>query len=365
MSRTNSQVEHSRSGFNRLKGAVATAAVASAGLFGGASSVRAATQSHNFFDNLTVQGVGPNNHYYELEGLFNDSVSITCSTPTSCIANYTTGVSVDGSILGIAVSSVGDTSTSYGNIHNYFGAYVVGDETFDDSDSSVDFTENVITVGSQTNIQAGINANLEYRLYTDKVAVRSTIILTNTTGSNISLPVGAIGSLTNSAVLYTYSTSSGDAVLQDSDLWMTVTDNNLGDPGSRPGTILGIQGKNSRLSNAKEEFEFLTSNARKNYFFYYDVTVPANQTVRIMNFHYFGLTNAELDTASGDFESMATLRAANYVDDMTEAELTTVLNYSDPKKASKKKKSGGGGSIGFSFLASLFGLAYLRRNFFS
>lgn len=364
-----------KSGFDRLKGAAATACVASAGMFGAVASLRAADRS--FAVVFTVTKVGTDNRSYKVSAIHNTHFF----DKATLAAPYSSKQIPTGPYLGISSIRSFTNTNSQGvlfNAHDAFYAFNVMGTAFVSAKTTIDLTDNVATSDTITDIAPGIDASLQWTFLSSTSGVRGILTLTNTTGNDISGPVMALGDVGSNNVTTIHATSSGDKVLDDTDLWVMSNDNKVvdGEPSEDPVIVFGIQGSEKSIADATELLGYSESKDQgrneDQYVYQYNVTVPANSTIRIMNLMHMDFTNAQAITEAANFESRAALQEAGYLDGLSTDEINSIVNYFGGEaglvaKAKAKavavarNSSSGSGSFGGAALLSLLGLAGLRR----
>jgi|GEM_PF-5043601 len=320
-------------GFDRLKNKATVAMVAGVGAMGlPVGTLRAASQS--FRVSLSFSSVGVDNRSFNITGIDN-----TGNVPEVSFAysgDFVTEIPLSKMSNGFEVSELNNfrNSTGAGTLsdsHDGLFAYFVGDTKFLNPDSTVDLTGNDLTTDVVTDIASGVDAMIELRFFDDRSAIRGILTLTNTTANDISVPVAAAGNMGSDGRTTIHNTSSGDSTLTDSDLWVLSNDNNSAnqDPLRDPVVVWAIQGEESILAGAKELIGY--GSGEDSYAYQYNVTIPANSSVRIMNLAYFAFTNSEGIAEAEKFVNISALKTSGYVSDLTDAELATIVNFSAPE----------------------------------
>ena len=361
-----------KTGFDRLKGVAATAAIASAGMFGAMASLRAASfnlytssSSNSTQSDILFTGIGADNLSYTLDYI--DSGYTLASSSTSLASPYSSQTVGSNSSEYLAIESYtelpnkNDTGT-LGDSHDGLFAFKVMGTPFQNPDSTIDFTGNVFTSDTVTNIVAGIDASWEATHLDNRTSVRGILTLTNTTGSDITGPVLAIGNMGSDETTTIHATSSGNKTLEDADLWVLSNDNDEvdGQPDSDPTIVFGIQDAASSADDAIELLGYGGGN--DDYAYQYNVTVPANSTIRIMNLMHMNNTNERALKEANNLRSLGNLEAAGYLTGLSENEIASIVNYGDTDTYNlSTKSSSSSGILGGGLLLTMLGLAGIRR----
>ncbi|HEX5636512.1 MAG TPA: hypothetical protein VFY78_05460, partial [Gammaproteobacteria bacterium] len=230
---------------------------------------------------------------------------------------------------------------------------------FVNPDSTVDLTGNTVTTDTVTNIIPGVNAQIKYTFMTTRATVRAVYTLTNTTGSAISTSAMVYGNLGSDGSTTVQATSSGDAVIEDADVWIITDDNTTVSPtsdGGDPTSTFATHGANATVVPVTAQ----KPGAGDDYFGYrYDVTIPAKSTVRIMVFNEMSNDVPTALANASDYESANAADAAGLLEGMTAAELETVVNY---KPTYTSENNSGIGATGLSVLFSMLGVLGFFRS---
>lgn len=334
-----------KKGFDRLKG-VAAASFVSLGLLGGAGSARAATVS---LSNLNIQKNGTTFGVY-WRGIANRSLSAgtglsvtTSSTISTSKTTYVTVLGASGfrvssskSAFGISdgqlVTGVTTTGTSFSGKRNAFdhALWLAVDQTpFANPDSTVDLTGDVLTTDNVVGIVPNIDANIRYYFAPNRNLVRALYTLTNTSAGDVTAEVRVGGNVGSGGRTFIQATSDGDLINEDSDLWHVTNDSNVtGDDGRRgPAITLTRCGAGAPVCPLNGVTLGHPNIDVDDFLYFYAVTVPANSSIRIMNFAELGILSMGLVTSATDFETLVAANSAGLLTGLTPTELSEIVNY--------------------------------------
>lgn len=314
-----------KKGFDRLRG-VATASAIGLGLLGGGSA-RAATVSTPF--SVTVTGTNFTAIWTAISNqspcdvLHCDSVSTT--------GGFTHLISASNSAFGIDDASVTTTGDSGSDFWDSGMNLAVGNVLFVNPDNTVDLTGTTVTTDVVADIIPGVDAQIQYYFSPDRAVVRGLYTLMNTTGSPISTSALVMGDYGADSSTTVQATSSGDTVFDTNDQWVVSNDNTtLGGEGSDPTATATTYGTGAAVMPVlvmKPGTPTPPSNTPDKFGFRYDVTIPANGTVRIMVFNEQTLLNATAVANAADYESLAAADAAGLLAGLDAQTQSEIVNY--------------------------------------
>lgn len=324
-----------KSGFQRLRGLAAAGVAATAGLFGAAGSARAASVPEAVVTLNSIPAAG-------FDAIWTIGWANSTQTSTSAF-----------------VSELTFTNGTTGYYDGLDGVmYLAVDGTwYNNPAGTFDMTGLVATYPTQVDIVPGINASVQYRLFADRAVVRGIFTLTNTSNAPITVTATLDGNLGSDGSTTLQATSSGDAVLTDSDLWTVTNDRAFGvDPsfGNDPVITVsrGIGAVNtSALGGGNDSYDDD-----------YTITIPAGATVRLLQFVEGSFTIADAVAGAESFESLAAAQSAGLLDDLSARELASIVNYNSAGFGGFGYGMGGdgGGALPATLLAGLGGLLALR-----
>lgn len=350
-------------GFRRLRGAAASVALASS-VLGAAGSARAAPRSIPFtlsYANVGAEDVGfsvrdfTNNSRFQVT--YPKTASALSSNAIDALAfaiedfNQFTNGNGDGQYTG--VSACDDTATTpatfdgtLGDSHDGFMAYGIDNRMFQNAGTVVDVSGDAITTEAEVNVVTGIDAQLELRVFAQDAIIRGVLAVSNNGDVDADIAVVAVGNVGSDACTTIQNTSNADTTIDASDTWVVSNDSGTVGAGPRFDAVVawGIQG-NERVIDAREVADFGGAGV-DDYAFVYNITVPAGQTLRIMNFAALGFTNAEASTKAANFESLADLNAAGLLAGLSTSERNSIANYNAVPVATNCNCQGGSGGGG-------------------
>ncbi len=306
-------------GFNKLKGLASAGALGIAGMLGvggnrGGSSISGTLS-------LTADNV---------VWRFNNEDSF----PTSGTVITTGGAiySVSQSAYCVVEAIVFDSLAAYSNAFAFDSALILGVDgnLFFNPDSTVILDGNTVTSDVVTDIIPGVDAQIQYRIFTDRKVVRGLFTMTNTTPNSISLNAAILGGFgANESDINIVATSDADTSIDNSDLWF-VTDEDTAQGGDDPVITTTRHGVDAEVvpTNALTPI-----NDGAVYGLRYQLNIATGETVRVMVFHELGLPNLVDITnqvaKAADFESMTSLDAAGLINDLNDSVRDTIVNYGD------------------------------------
>jgi hypothetical protein len=190
----------------------------------------------------------------------------------------------------------------------YDGAgWVSVNGSFYGAPSPADLTGNTYTAGVVS--MSGLDVSMQFYIDPTSDIARQMLVLSNPSGSPISVPVqwfSGSGADGNFAV---FSSSSGDAIFTAADRWLVTQDTS----GNDPVTSYGLFGTGAAVapSAANTVGDIMTAT--------YNVTVNGGQTVRLLWF--YGLSSSLGTGQAESFELTPVLTG------LSESDLSEVVNY--------------------------------------
>ncbi len=322
---------NSSRGFKKLKGLASAGALGFAGMLG-AGTNRGGGNTVGTSFSLTGDNVVWNGFYNGRS--FPSSHAVT----TTNGAEYTTETTPAYCITDAVMF---ENSSTYSNAFDCAMILAVDGILFMNPDSSVTLDGNTVTSDVVTDITPGIDAQIQYRIYTDRKVVRGLYSLTNTTSSSIDLSAAILGDYGSDLDTNIETSSNNNETIENSDLWFITSDlfdSRIADKNTTQGSGSSY-GPVVTTTRYGVGAEVIPTNALTPindgavYGLRYQLNIPAGTTVRIMVFHELGLPvlasipNQVADAA--DFESMTSLDVAGLIDDLDDGIRDTVVNYGD------------------------------------
>jgi len=314
-----------KKGFDRLRG-VATLGAIGLGLLGGGSA-RAATVSTGF--TVTVTGTNFTAWWTDISNNCGGCVLHGDSVTTSGGFSYQANSS--SSAFGMSDASVSTASDSGSDFWDSGMNLAVGNVLFVNPDNTVDLTGTTVTSDVVTDIIPGVDAQIQYYFSPDRAVVRGLYTLMNTTASPIMTSALVMGDYGSDSSTTVQATSSGDTVFDTNDQWVVSNDNTtVGGEGSDPTATVSTYGTGAGVMPAlvmKPGTDTPPGNAPDKWGFRYDVTIPANGTVRVMVFNEQTLLNANAVANAADYESLAAADAAGLLAGLDAQTQSEIVNY--------------------------------------
>jgi len=306
-------------GFGRLRGLLAVATVGSARLLAG--SVARATEVTLLYDVTTG-----NAKWSAIGNL------TTYGFPSSTSVTTTNGVhfSVSTPAFGIGDGTLYADTHTHGDALDNGLVLAVDGNLFLNPDGTVDLAIDLdgrtLTSDLVSDIVPGVNARVQYRFYGERPTVRAMYVLANTTGEAKTVDVGVFSDFGADANTTVRMTSDDDTTVEITDTWYIVDDNDHGDPRvtlASHGTGAAVVPFHALTPGALSKTTALSG-------FRYHVTIPPGEKVRIVVFMELSDPDVAIDGAvatAADFESLAAVRAAGLVDDLSEDGIEEIVNY--------------------------------------
>lgn len=336
------------SSFKKLKGMAGVSVIAGAGLMGMmAPSARAGvntgwtTSTGGYF---TFHDAGKDwAHGFYFSG-----------TSTMTITGIYSSVS-EGAIgrLESCTSSV----TTFWNCYSYTDAYdgvlglSVNGNQFVPVISEVVVTDYGIDAGSNVDIDTDLDARVQWAFLKDAPVTRGLFSVTNNAATDAAVTISVWGNWGADGSGGIINTSSDDATVEDTDLWVTIADDLVQGDNSDPVITTGIAGPGSTVTTTVVNLD------TSDYTIDYTLDIPAGETRSIVVFHQMSKTIDDAAGIEANFDSGAALNKAGLLVGLTNAQRASVANYDLPKK----KSSGGVAGTGLLGVLGLLGLARLRR----
>jgi len=310
-----------KKGFDRLRG-VAAASAMGLGMLGGGSA-RAATAT--FPITTTTAGVKWQNI---------NTGPVLASGQSSLITG--SGISFPNtSASGMLINNASLTS----GIDNAFdGALFMATlqsgstKLFENPDSTVDLTSNILTSDLQTDFLPGIDAQIEYYFHPSRPLVRALYSFENTTTSEISFQVYIGGNLQSANATNIQSTSDDDTDVEASDLWIISSNRGSGiDPttGTTDTPVITISRFGTDAAEPKNGIQL--ANGFGTFGHLYDVTVPEESTRRIMVFAELNSSIDDAETGAADFETLEAAELAGLLSGFISNDISfdEIINYTE------------------------------------
>ena len=338
------------SNFKKLKGMAGASAVAGAGLMGMmASSARAGvntawTDSSSGYFTFHDAGKDWAHGFY-----FYGSSSTNITGINSSVTEGAIGRDV----------SCTDTVTTFWNCYSYSDAYdgVLGMDVngtgFVPVFSEVVVTDYGIDAGSNVDIDTDLDASVQWAFLANAPVTRGFFSVTNKAATDAAVTISVWGDWGADGSGGIINTSSDDATVEDTDLWVTIADDLVQGDNSDPVVTTGIAGPGSTVTTTVVDID------TSNYTIDYTLDIPVGETRSIVVFHQMSKTINDAGDIEPDFESGAALNTAGLLVGLTDQQRAQVVNYDLPNQP--KKKSGGGVAGGLLGVLGLLGLARLRR----
>ena len=190
-------------------------------------------------------------------------------------------------------------------------------------------TDNILSAGTMTGIVAGIDAQASLYFSPTRGVVRSVIALTNTTGAEIATRATVMGNMGSDNSTLLQGSSNGDVVNDDADLWVVSSDTGLGndaEDGNDPIITTTRYGTGAAVTPVVSADRLGVGNS-DNYYYHYDLTIPAGGTVRLMVFHEMTTTINGAVTGAADFETLAAANTAGLLAGLSSTQLSQLVNY--------------------------------------
>lgn len=316
-----------KKGFDRLRG-VATASAIGLGLLGGGGTARAATTATPL--NVTVTGTNFTAAWTGISNQTGGEVMHGHSLTTT--GGFSFQANASSSAFGISTGSLTTTSGYTSNDFYDGGMFLaVGNVLFVNPGGTVDLTGTTVTSNTVTDIIPGVDAQVQYYFAPDRPVVRGLYTLTNTTGSDITTTALVLGDYGSDSSTTVQATSSGDTTFDTNDQWVVSNDNTtLGGEGSDPTATLSTWGTGAGVMPVlvmKPGTDSPPSNNPDEFGLRYDVTIPANGTVRVMVFNQMSATIAQGEAAGPDFVSLAAADAAGLLVGLDAQTQSEIVNY--------------------------------------
>ncbi len=315
-------------GFFRLRGAAAIGAISLGPLWAG--SVRAAptTTAVNIAKSFAVSAVSwtrienDSRLFSNVNTLMTTSLGFAYSQTSVHVGSY-----FHNGAFGIFDAALYTSGDHYNDAFDSTMNLAVGNKFFINPSNSVDLTDDTLTSGTMVNIIPGIDAQIQYYFSPAAPVVRALFTFTNTTSADIDTHVLVTGNFGSDAATLIQNTSNGDTNLNSTDMWYVTNDSGLigsddiGDP-ALVTTRFGV----GALVTPVNVFQPGTGRA-EDFGERYDLTIPAGQTVRLLNFHQLGVSIADLSDAAASFQSLANASAAGHLAGLSPATLASIVNY--------------------------------------
>lgn len=335
------------SSFKKLKGMAGASVVAGAGLMGMmASSARAG---------VNTGWTGTTEGYFTFHDAGKDwahGFYFFGTGSTSITGIYS---SVSEAAIGRTASCTASVTTFW-NCYSYTDAYdgvlgmSVNANAFSPVMSEVVITDYGIDAGSNVDIDTDLDASVQWAFLKNAPVTRGLFSVTNKADTDAVVNIEVWGNWGADGGGGIISTSSDDATVEDTDLWVTIADDLVQGANSDPVITTGIAGPGSTVTATSVNLDTFS------YTIQYTVDIPAGETRSIVVFHQMSKSINDAAEIEPDFESGATLNKAGLLAGLTNEQRAQVVNYDLPKK-----KSGGGVAGGLLGVLGLLGLARLRR----
>lgn len=304
---------------------------------------------------------------YTISNFEINEFSVQATTSISVTSRFTSCTTTSmGATSCTTSTSTFSTSNLYGDAFDGFLELAVNGNSFNDPDGVVDLTGDTLTSDIQTDIVAGIDAQVEFRIFTERTStslgtIRALYTLTNTSAADIAVNVLVDGNYGSDGGTRIQATSNADLTNDATDLWVYSNDQNTGsDPseGSDPGITVSRYGTGAAVVPTNE-----TTVADGNGFFGhgYAVTVPAGATRRVLVFVELSKTNAGATADAADLETLEAAQAAGLTSGLSATQMGEIVNYAPLSSAAAASKSDSGAMDLPGLLAALGSLIVLRR----
>lgn len=336
------------SSFKKLKGMAGASVVAGAGLMGMmASSARAGVNTG------WTSSTGGYFTFHDAGKDWAHGVYFYGTSSTSITGIYS---SVSEAALGRTASCTA-TVTTFWNCYSYTDAYdgvlgvSVNGNGFVPVMSEVVVTDYGIDAGSNVDIATDLDASVQWAFLKDAPVTRGLFSVTNKAVTDAAVTISVRGDWGADGSGGIISTSSGDATVENTDLWVTIADDLVQGNNSDPVITTGIAGPGSTVTTTVVDLDTVE------YVLDYTLDIPAGETRSIVVFHQMSKSINDAADIEPDFESGATLNQAGLLVGLTNEQRAQVVNYELPRA----KKSGGGVAGGLLGVLGLLGVARLRR----
>lgn len=216
------------------------------------------------------------------------------------------------------------------------------------------------TITGQPQVIEGLNVSGQIYFSTTRAVARSILVLQNPTGAPISVRVWNANNLGSDSGTVIQTTSSGDSTFDPTDNWVISSQNEP--PTNDPIMTFAWQGPGAAVTRTDSSSPFAAGNDNPNE--YYDITVPAGATRRLMVFVQMSDSTANATTDAARFNSAAALRATDYLSGLSTTELSEIVNWdlsAATASAAPIPTLGEWATVLLSSLLALFGISRLGR----
>lgn len=356
-------------GFERLRG-LASAGIVAAATAGGASAAPLNLPSNisratSGASNRTMRYLSIGNGFTGLTPSSSDGCSNTRrifnsgSSPATLTTNSGSYPGCGGQAFGIHYVSLASGSPKASFSHMM--SVLVDNEWFLNPDSTVDFDTTTNTLNSDVVVMSDVNVSVTYKFFgagdiaSDRAAARAVYTLENPTIEALEVKLNVVFMPYQSRI-FIKGSSDGDTDLNDDeDKWFYGNDRppNVGvEAEYNADAILTRFGDGASVIPSSVGLGFRSS------VFSYELTIPAGRTVRVMNFAETTTSVADAEAKGPDYESLTTLDAAGFLENMSDAEITSLVNYAYPVPS---KNNSGSGAVSPWGIFSLFLLILVSR----
>ena len=275
----------------------------------------------------------------------------------------TSSTSITGIYSSVSEAAIGRTAscttsvTTFWNCYSYTDAYdgvlgmSVNGNDFVPVMSEVVVTDYGIDAGSNVDIDTDLDASVQWAFLKDAPVSRGLFSVTNKAATDAAVTISVWGNWGADGGGGIINTSSDDATVEDTDLWVTIADDLVQGNNSDPVITTGIAGPGSTVTTTAVALDTSI------YTIDYTLDIPAGETRSIVVFHQMSKSINDAAEIEADFASGAALKKAGLLDGLTNAQRKSVANYALPKK----KSGSGAAGAGLLGVLGLLGFARLRR----
>ncbi len=344
------------SSFKKLKGMAGASMVAGAGLVGMmASSARAGVKTswtgtdegyltfhdankdwaHGFYFSGSNSSVITDIYSSISEGAIGKTASCTTSVTTfwDC---YSYSDAYDG-VLGLGVN---------GNWFDPVGADAV-------------ITDYQIDAGTNVDIDTDLDASIKWAFLKDDPVTRGLFTVTNKGATEQSVTFQIYGNWGSDGQGGIINTSNDDQTVDNTDTWVTISDDLVDGANGDPVITTGISGPGSTVDTTVVDLD------TSDYDIDYTVTIPAGESRSVVVFHQMSKSITDASAIESNYESGSALSSAGLLVGLSNTERSRVVNYALPKAAEVAARTGSssssGGSAGAALMALIAALGVSRR----
>jgi hypothetical protein len=246
---------------------------------------------------------------------------------------------------------------SYSDAYDGVLGFSVNGNGFDPVFADAVITDYQIDAGTNVDIDTDLDASIKWAFMKNDPVTRGLFTVTNkgATDQPVTFQIdGNWGADSSGGIV---NTSNDDQIVDNTDTWVTISDNIVDGANSDPVITTGISGPGSTVDTTVVDLD------TSDYDIDYTVTIPAGESRSVVVFHQMSKSITDSTTIESNYESGSSLNSAGLLAGLSSAERGRVVNYALPKaaEATASGSSSSGGSAGIALMALMAALGVSRR----